>query len=123
MQVMAKARAAGADVLRWLRARALIDVFGPAAHAKLLGVPIREVWERSSAAYDRDSLLSSGRLAGLDDKAIDALANEAINTAREMIERPAVWRAVLAVADRLPPFGKVEGKEVAHIVLRTLTAT
>ena len=43
--------------------------------------------------------------------------------ARKMIERPEVWRAVLAVADRLPAFDKVDGKEVAHIVVQALKTT
>jgi hypothetical protein len=71
MQVVAKSRAAGVDILKWLQATALIDVFGPAAHARLLDAPILEVWERLSSADDRDSLLFKGRLAGLDDEAID----------------------------------------------------
>jgi hypothetical protein len=121
--VMAKAREAGADVFKWLLARALIDVFGPAAHAKLLGVPIREVWEQDAGLADRVHLLSSGRLAGIDDEKTDLLANEAINTAREMIERPEVWRAVLAVADLLPPVGKIDGKKVARVAVRALKAT
>jgi hypothetical protein len=54
---------------------------------------------------------------------IDALVRETIKDALEMIERPEVWRAVLAVADRLPAFGKLDGKEVAHIVLRALKTT
>src|SRR5712691_11240844 len=43
-EAIAKARAEGADIFKWLRAKILIGVFGAAAEAKYCGKALEEVW-------------------------------------------------------------------------------
>jgi hypothetical protein len=63
------------------------------------GLSLVEVWESHSAECDRETLFMAGKLADFTDEAIDELIDETFKRALEMIERPEIWQAVLAVAD------------------------
>jgi hypothetical protein len=120
MRAVAKAREGGMDLNAWLRARALFLVFASVAEAKFLGVPVHDVWHSYGSESDGVDFARTALIAGLDDAATEQLAKETFARAAEMIERPEVWRAVLAVADRLAPNSKVDGKKVARIVARAM---
>ena len=49
---------------------------------------------------------------------LDAAATRAIET----VQRPDVWRAILALADRLPATGRFDGKEAVALIIRALRA-
>jgi hypothetical protein len=63
-QFVAAARAAGADVNAWVRAKAVM--MGPAAEARLLGRHMREVWRSQACAGDRRDFVRDCIFAGLD---------------------------------------------------------
>jgi len=119
-QTLAAAKQAGADIHAWLEANSLFTVFASVAEAKFLGVPSLDVWLSPGSEDDRSTLDLNARLAGLDDDATEVLKTRTLARAAELVERPDVWRAVLAVADNLPTRGRIEGAEIARIVAEAI---
>jgi hypothetical protein len=116
------ARSEGADISKWLRARMLIAVFGAAAEAKYSGRLFAEVWGNYETESDLNYAVHDCFLAGVtDDHAIHASIDEAMITAAVLIERSEVWRAIVALADSLPAFGKFEGKNAVAIIRSAMT--
>jgi hypothetical protein len=119
-RTVAAAKAAGVSMEPWLRASSLFIMFASVAEAKYLGKPFMDVWWTYESESDGNDFIRNINWAGLDDKAAKKLMESTLARAHELIEQPDVWRAVLAIADRLPNKGRVEGTEVARIVLTAL---
>jgi hypothetical protein len=116
-EAIAKARLDGADIFKWLRARVLIEVFGAAAEAKYSGKAFEEVWGSHQTEADMRDAVQSCFLAGITEpEVIQAIIDEAQAKAVDLLERPEVWRAVVALADNLPGSGRFDGKEAAAII-------
>ena len=120
VSAFARMRSAGIDVDLWCRAKCIETVFGPMAEAKLLGRSFDEVWNEESSEADRRDMLRNCKLCGMIPKQVDSAYAETIGTAKEYMGRPEVWRAILALADKLKP-GRMKGRVAAGIITRALT--
>jgi hypothetical protein len=120
-EILANARAAGLDCETWLAARLLMGLMGGAAEAKLLGKTFNEVWQSYECESDMKEAVKDCMLAGIEEtKMITTHLNVAAARAIETVQRPDVWRAILALADRLPATGRFDGKEAAATITRAL---
>jgi hypothetical protein len=120
-EIITKARSAGIDVNKWLRAKSLISVFGAAAEARYTSKSFEGVWKSYECEDDRRLAVQDCMIGGTTEVAdIGTLLDEAEAAAENLIERPEVWRAVLALADRLPAAGRFDGKKAASIIERAL---
>jgi hypothetical protein len=121
-EIITKARSAGIDVNKWLRAKSLISVFGAAAEARYSSKSFEDVWDSYECEDDRRQAVQDCMIGGtteVDD--IGGVIGEAAATAETLIKRPEVWNAVLALADRLPAAGRFNGKKAASIIELALT--
>jgi hypothetical protein len=107
------------DVDGWVRAKAIGTVLGPMAEAKLLGKPFASIWNYSSEE-DLKCIMQDGLLANLSQDQITHVINEAMSIAEREINRPEVWRAILALANELKP-GRTPGRVAAAIIAGALT--
>ena len=119
-EVIKQAKDEGADIDKWLRAKMLMTVFGSMAEAKLTGKQFREVWDSYECEQDVKDAVRDGIMAGLETPEISAAIDAATVTALELIEQPNVWKAILALADRLPSHGRMLGTQASAIVLKEL---
>jgi hypothetical protein len=123
-EIITKARSAGIDVNKWLEARLLISVFGAAAEARYTSRSFEDVWDSYECEDDRRQAVQDCMIAGTSDVSdIGNLLEKAGAVAENSIERPEVWRAVLALADRLPAAGRYDGKKAASIIELTITSS
>ena len=86
---------------------------------KLLDRPFEEVWNGYGSEGDIMDTLKAGHLAGLTTQQIEDLMDEAVTAARQEVARPEVWRAILALADRLKP-GRMNGRTAGAIISRAI---
>jgi hypothetical protein len=115
--IITKARSAGIDVNKWLRAKSLISVFGAAAEARYTSKRFEDVWISCECEDDRRQAVQDCMIGGTTEVAdIGTLLDEAEAAAANLTKRPEVWRAVLALADRLPAAGRFDGKKAASII-------
>ena len=119
VRILAQARAIGMDVDGWVRAKAIGTVLGPMAEAKLLGKPFASIWNYSSEE-DLKCIVQDGLLANLSQDQITHVINEAMSIAEREINRPEVWRAILALANKLKS-GRMPGRTAAAIIAGALT--
>ena len=115
--IITMARSAGIDVNKWLRAKSLISVFGAAAEARYISKSFEDVWNSYECENDRRDAVQDCMIGGtteVDD--IDTVIKEAEAAAENLIKRPEVWRAIVALADSLPAVGKFQGKKAAAII-------
>jgi hypothetical protein len=121
-EALAKARAEGADVPGWLRARLLINVFGAAAEARYSDKTFEDVFESYENEGDvRDTVQHCG-MAGVTGEAMHLAIHNAKTRAMSLIEQPQVWSAVTTLADKLPSTGRLDGKKVAAIISAAMEA-
>jgi hypothetical protein len=119
--IITKARSAGLDVNRWLRAKSLISVFGAAAEARYTGKTFSDVFNGYENEGDRRDAIQDCMIAGMtEEDDIGAVLDEAAAAAVNLIYRNEVWRALLALADKLPAAGRFEGKKAASIIEHAL---
>jgi hypothetical protein len=121
--IITKARSAGLDVNRWLRAKSLISVFGAAAEARYTGKTFSDVFNGYENEGDRRDAIQDCMIAGMTEEEEDdigAVLDEAAAAAVNLIYRNEVWRALLALADKLPAAGRFEGKKAASIIEHAL---
>jgi hypothetical protein len=115
-ELFSAARAGGADIERWLNARAVICLCGPMSEAKYLGRPYDEVLREHGAENDISEIIKNSRAAGLKDDEIHAVVEIGMARVEAMLSAPRVWHAVRALADSLPAAGHVAGVKVARII-------
>ena len=116
-KIITMARSAGMDVKKWLRAKSLISVFGAAAEARYTSKSFEDVWNGYECEEDRREAIQDCMIGGMtevDD--ISAVIEEAMAAAENLIKRPEVWRAIVALADNLPAFGKFGGEKAVAII-------
>jgi hypothetical protein len=116
---MVAARQSGANMDGWLRAKLLIAVFGAMAEARLRRRSFAEVWRIPESINDEYFARRDCALAGLESEA-DELISAAVNKASQLIEKPEVWRAILALASMLPHNGTMNGVHAAQIIQSAL---
>jgi len=119
-EVIKQAKDEGADIGKWLRAKMLMTVLGSMAEAKLTGKHFQEVWDSYECEQDVKDAVRDGVMAGLETPEISAAIDAAMLTASELIAQPNVWKAITALADRLPSHGRMLGPQASAIVLKEL---
>jgi hypothetical protein len=119
--LFAAMRKAGIAVDSWYRAQCLTAIFGPMAEAKATGRRFNEVWVDQSATCDVQDTLRDGLLCGMTRDQISGAIQHSAFIAEHNITKPEVWRAILALAEKLEP-GVVNGSHAARIILQAFAA-
>jgi hypothetical protein len=109
------AREKGADINRWLKARAVIAVFGAATESLLRKVPFQDVLEGYEAEDDVRSLYRDCELAGASDE-FEAVMQGGVDRVRDYLLTPEVVNAVNALTDHIHRHGSTSGKRAAKII-------
>ena len=85
--------------------------------ARYISKSFEDVWNSYECENDRRDAVQDCMIGGtteVDD--IDTVIKEAEAAAENLIKRPEVWRAIVALADSLPAVGKFQGKQAAAII-------
>jgi len=117
--IFAKMRSAGIDVDSWCTAKSIEAIFGPMAEARVTEKPFDEVWDDYSSEADRRDMVRFCRLSGMTDEQFERAYAQNICIAEQHMDRPEVWRAILALANKLKP-GRTSARVVAGIITRAL---
>ncbi|MCW5695355.1 MAG: hypothetical protein KIS96_01340 [Bauldia sp.] len=116
---IAAARAAGVDVAGWCRSRMLIHVFGAVAEARFTNRPVMELWGSDICHSDIEEAVRDGRLAGLSPARIEEAVDAAIDEAIRLVNIPAIWSAIAAVAGEVERLGTVTGPQALEAIARS----
>jgi hypothetical protein len=120
-RIIAIARSEGVDVDKWLRGQLLQIAMGSAAEAKYTGIPIRTVWTDYASEGDRSAAYRACVLyAGLTPAQAETLIDQVLKRAELLVGRADVYRAILALADRLPMAGSMSGHRAARVIMDAL---
>jgi hypothetical protein len=109
-------KSAGIDVIGWAQAKAVVTVAGPVAEAIYCGRDVPEVLQSHECQLDVSILYRDCSLAGMAEEDAARCLCRAVDIAASLLSRENVWRAVKALAAKLPSVGKMEGKEAAKII-------
>ncbi|WIW45407.1 hypothetical protein ML401_28760 [Bradyrhizobium sp. 62B] len=112
----------GIDPLEWASVRLFEITSGAAAQAKFAGVSFDSVWFDVGCSDDRQKVVETCQRIGLNEAEAKALLAERSRQACTVMEKIDVWRAVLTLAERLPPSGRMPGRTVVSIVQNALRA-
>lgn len=108
------------DPLEWASVRFFEIAAGAAAEAKFTQIPFDWVWMGNQCSDDRAKISSTCKDIGLDGPKAAALFGERSKEACAAMEKGDVWRAVEALAERLPATGRMPGDIVVSIVQNAL---
>lgn len=113
-------KAHGIDVEMWAAVKAFVCMAGAAAEARFTNGSLREIangyeWENELSHATRYCLS-----AGMTRQEASKVCNNALNWAREVFDDPQNWIAVLALADSLPTGGRINGHQIAKIIMRAM---
>jgi hypothetical protein len=112
--VIAAARAAGADIADWARASVLIRMAGPVAEAKETGLSFADddqILTILAPEYDWTGAYTDCFLAGISSNEHQTFIDNAIAYLETKFEEPDLRNALLALAKALPKEGRMEGRE------------
>jgi hypothetical protein len=110
-EVVKAARAAGADIDMWARAKVIQALAGSVAEAKATRKPIEQVMELPGIEGDIADIKRAWIAAGWSEERAGNEADFALTLIEEKFAIPQVWNALLALANSLPHDGRVEGHE------------
>jgi hypothetical protein len=115
-------RAAGADVEKWFRARVFQLVSGPVAEAIASNRSFDQVWNGDgwNADDDRTALGSVAKDANVGTRKLASTVNRMAVVSAYLMDKPEVWAAVVALANKLPEFGTMPGSKAAKIITRVI---
>lgn len=113
-RIVSEARANGANIEAWLRARTLIAVMGPAVEAMIKGMTVAEVLESYESENDLAGCVKDCQAAHVSDFA--ERIDEAIARACKYLSRQSVCGAVNALAAHLVKNGTTDGATAARII-------
>jgi len=119
VKVFATAAAAGADIIKWVRSKALIAVLGPMSECMVTGRRVDEMFE-GPARGDLNDIVRDCTIAGIHDDQIVAIIDEAVERARMLLKKPGVRAAIGALAQGLQLRGTMQGRDGLAIVGRHL---
>jgi hypothetical protein len=111
--VIAAARAAGADIESWVRATVLIGMAGPVAQAKETGRSLDDMSDEMLAILKTDwtGPYTFGSMAGMSPGEIQVIVDNAIAYVSMKFDESDLWNALLALAKALPKEGRMDGRE------------
>jgi len=115
---MKLSRAAGADIERWFRARVFQQVSGPISEAIASKRPFIDIWNGHGwdADDDRRSLAFHVEIANVGRRKRASTINRMAVVSASLMDKPQVWAAVLALAEKLPAFGLMDGRKAVGII-------
>ena len=116
--VMAAARAAGADIAGWVNAKMLQAVAGPVAEAKATGTSRDDMLSAAEFAPDFADAANPGRIAGWSEQDISHGIANAVAIVEQELSAPQAWNALLALATSLPHEGTIDGRTCWTIFVR-----
>jgi hypothetical protein len=118
--LFADMKAAGLDLASWFKARCISSIFGPAAEARATGRTFDEVMASDAADDDLNDVIRDGNWCGMTTDEIQGAIWDNGEIAEHYFDTPEIWRAILALADRLRP-GTMRGRRAIRIVIEALT--
>jgi hypothetical protein len=110
------------DPSEWASVRLFELTAGAAAQAKFTGASFGLVWHDYGCSDDRQSVIETCQRIGLNGSQATKLFAERAEEACTAMNKTDVWRAVLALAERLPASGRMPGDTVVSIVQNALHA-
>jgi hypothetical protein len=120
VRAVAIASAEGADISKWLNAKALIAVFGPAAEAVITRKSFEEVLHSYECEGDLRDLVRDCTYAGLESSEIQSMIDDAAKKCVSLIQRPEICAAINALAKQLPNAGRMKGQDAVAIIGRAI---
>jgi hypothetical protein len=111
-------RAAGVEIGKWFRARALQAVSGPIAEAIASKRPFIDIWNGDGWDFsqDRTGLVFDAECVNIGGRKFISTINRAAAISACLMENPEVWAALLAVAEKLPESGWMYGRKAVSII-------
>jgi hypothetical protein len=109
-------RAAGADIDKWFQAMTFESVSGSIAQAKVSNRFFDEVWNGNEAKGDVSDMAAIGNIADIAFNQIVSTADRMALCSAHLMDKPKVWAAILALANKLPVVGKMDGGKVLSII-------
>jgi hypothetical protein len=122
-KVVELGRAAGADIGKWFRARVFDALSGSIAEAIESSRSFRDVWNGYEAESDGLGVLQDAAAADLAAKEVVATIKRMAIVSAYLMDRPDVWAAVLALANKLPAAGRMDGTTAAAIIVGVIPET
>jgi hypothetical protein len=117
---VAACRNAGVDVLSWAKCKALVCMAGPVAESRFTARPIDEVVHSYECENDLRDAARDCLVAGMTEDEATNICDNALDLAKRIFAERDIWHAVVALADRLPAKGRLEGHRAASIILEAL---
>jgi hypothetical protein len=116
--IMKLSRAAGADVEKWFRAQVFQHVSGPIAEAIASNRSFADIWNGHGwdADDDRKDVAGDAGIAGVSVRKLASTVNRMAVVSAYLMDNPEVWAGVLALAEKLPDFGTVDGGKAVRII-------
>jgi hypothetical protein len=113
-------KAHGIDVEMWATVQTFVCMAGAAAEAQFTNRSLREIangyqWESDLSDATRYCLA-----AGMTRQEASKACNNALIWAREVFDDPQNWTAVLALADKLPSGGRIDGRRIEKIITQAM---
>ena len=118
-QAVAEARDKGADIEKWLRARALIAVMGPVVEAGITKQNIDDIINSDECENDIRVIVTDCDMAGVRDQ-FEEYINAAIEQAIEHLTKPDINNALNKLAAHVFRNDKTDGKTAARIIKAAL---
>jgi hypothetical protein len=115
-QSVALGRAAGADIGKWFRARVFDAVTGSITEAI-----ITKQTFHGQAESDQLSVVSDAKISGIALNEVKSAINRMAALSACLMEKPEVWAAVLALANKLPTVGRMDGDKAVAIIAKALS--
>jgi hypothetical protein len=115
-------RAAGANIGKWFRARVFDAVSGSMAEAIFSKRAFYDVWHGYEAESDEFNVVRDAVWAGIGTDEIKATIRRMAVLSFCVMERPEVWAAVLALANKVPAVGTMKGVEAVAIIAGVIPA-
>jgi hypothetical protein len=114
-------RAADADIDKWFRARVFDAVTGSIAEAIISNRSFSDVWNGYECEGDRLSIVSDAKISRITGDEALLMIDRMAALSAYLMETPAVWAAVLALANKLPGVGRMNGAKAVAIITSTLS--
>jgi hypothetical protein len=122
-KVVELGRAAGADIGKWFRARVFDAVSGSIAEAIVSNRSFHDVWNGYEAESDGRGVLQDAAAADLAAKEVVATMKRMAVVSAYLMDKPDVWAAVLALANKLSAVGRMDGTTAAAIIAGIIPET
>jgi hypothetical protein len=116
-------RAAGADIGKWFRARVFDAVSGSIAEAIISNRSFGDVWSGYEAEGDQLGVMTDCDIAEIATGEMIATINRMAVLSAWLMQKPEVWAAVLALANKLPAVGRMDGTMAAAIIAGIIPET